>query len=96
MDGAAWKAVTARDRSAAGPPSARQKIADRIVKCDALSGNSKRTVIVTLGRPTDRGEDGYWFYDLGPERGFGGLDNEQLALHFGVHGHVDRAEILTF
>lgn len=77
-----------------GFPSLRQLLADDIVRCDLLAGQTYSQVRKLLG-PPDGGKPGHYLdYVLGPERdSFFQIDPELLAVWFRKNGRYEGADI---
>jgi SmpA / OmlA family len=76
-------------------PTALQRLADRLVHCRALIGDTTGEVRALLGRPSsgDYFSGGSWPYFVGPERTSPSIDSEWLVVHFDSNGRVVRASI---
>ena len=61
--------------------------------CKTLKGRTSAEVMRLLGRPTSRGEAG-WYWEIGPAPG--GLDSQQLWVAFGDRRTVERTGLVTF
>ncbi|MFN8149594.1 MAG: hypothetical protein U0R24_00505 [Solirubrobacterales bacterium] len=77
-----------------GFPSIRQLLADDIVRCELLAGQTYSQVRKLLGRP-DGGKPGHYvLYVLGPERdSFFQIDPELLAVWFRKNGRYEGVDI---
>jgi len=85
FDRDAWK----RDRPAPlGKVSERQHLADQLVGCGTLQGQTRAAVRDLLG-PRESGGQNTWTYVTGPQRGQFQVDSELLDVHFTRSGLVD-------
>jgi hypothetical protein len=94
FDSAACRAETSNS-GAPGALTERQRMADNLVACESLLGTSRTDVRRVLGAADVKGEDGDWYFDLGPDRD-AGLDREQLEVKFDERGRVTKTELATF
>lgn len=89
----------------ATPPTARQRIADELLKCHALQGRSARVVRNSLGSPDNYVVDdpiyrsppgsSAWSYNLGAQRWGAPIDNEHLLVQLNSQGKVSSVRIVT-
>lgn len=82
------------DYNATRTPTVRQRLADRVLKCDTLAGRSRIAVRTLLGPPNkgDRSA-GSWRYPIGPERTAIEVDTEYLVVYYSSAGRVQQTTI---
>lgn len=88
FDRQGWRA---EDSSPDGP-TARQRLADRIVECEILMGQTKKDVRRLLG-PPDQSDSEVFAYFLGDERGAFVVDGEFMDVEFSPDGQVVDVQI---
>lgn len=83
FDSGAWRSRTATAVPREGELSQRQRLADGLIQCGTLDGESEAQVRRLLGPPDERVDElGEWTYYTGPERGSFSLDDETLNIKF--------------
>ncbi len=89
----AWQRT---DTESSELPTERQRLADAIVKCQALANRTKQEVLRLLGRPDNYvGRHGEASWRTGTERSFFGLDDEHLLVSFDRSQRVRSVRLAT-
>lgn len=75
----------------------RHRMADGLLESGSLIGKSRAEIVTLLGEPppTSYFDEFDLVYELGPERGFLGIDSEWLVMRMGATRTVSEARLVT-
>lgn len=96
LTSAEWSPTNARTAKD-GSSSARQQIADDIIRCDALRTNTKAEVLAKVGRPNGSKAAKTWEWVIGKDRRSGGFPGfpEVMTIEFDDGERVQRVSTST-